>query len=58
MPDAPPQEFTVTESNFDIFRPIREDELHQVISTSNKKSFQLEPLPPFIIITILDDIHF
>src|SRR6218665_2509817 len=48
-------EFSTTECKFDGFHPILDDDLRRIIS-SNQKSCELDPLPPFIIINILDDI--
>ena len=52
---SPPQ-YSTTEASFDGFRPIAESELRRVISSSNLKSFELDSLPPFIIVDIIDDI--
>jgi len=49
-------QFSVTISKFEGFRHIREDELRRVINTSNQKYCDLDPLSPFIIANILDDI--
>src|ERR1043165_9050796 len=54
--DSPPPRFPSSESAFHGFRPITEDELHRVITSSNLKSCELDSLPPFIIIDILFDI--
>ena len=52
---SPPQ-YSTTEASFDGFRPIVESELRRVISSSNLKSCELDSLPPFIIVDIIDDI--
>src|SRR6218665_3854034 len=53
---APSPEFSTTECKFDGFHPILDADLRRIISSSNQKSCELDPLPPFIIINILDDI--
>lgn len=45
-----PHEFSSTESIFDGFRSIAEDELRRVISSSTLKFLELDSLQPFIII--------
>ena len=52
---SPPQ-YSTTEASFDGFRPIVELELRRVITSSNLKSCELDCLPPFMIVDILDDI--
>ena len=52
---SPPQ-YSTTEASFDGFRSIVELELHRVISSSKLKSCELNSLPPFIVVDILDDI--
>jgi len=54
--DAPPPTFTSTSAVFDGFRPISESDLRSVLSSVNLKSCELDPLPPFIINDILDDL--
>ena len=53
---SPPPSYTSTESVFKDFRPILESELRHLLSTSNLKSCELDPLPPFVIVDVLDDI--
>ena len=54
--NAPPPTFSITHSSFDAFRPVTEMELRQVIASSKLTSCELDPLPAFIIVNILDDI--
>ena len=54
--DAPPPQYSHTENSFGGFRPILETELRQIIGSSNKKSCELDPLPPFVMVNILDDL--
>jgi hypothetical protein len=54
--DSIPPSYTATESAFNDFRPILESELRHLLSTSNLKSCELDPLPPFVIVDVLDDI--
>src|ERR1043165_9200931 len=53
---SPPPSYTSAESIFKNFRPILESELRHLLSTSNLKSWELDPLPPFVIVDVLDDI--
>jgi hypothetical protein len=53
--DAPPV-FSSTSSEFDGFKPITDADLRTVFSGVNLRSCELDPLPPFIIIDILDDL--
>src|SRR6218665_1900867 len=55
MDTAPPQ-FSTTTSTFVNFRPVLESELRSVLSAVNLKSCELDPLPPFIIVELLDDV--
>src|SRR5688572_17703830 len=43
-------------SAFEGFRPIMDSDLCSVLTSVNLKSCELDPLPPFIITDILDDI--
>src|SRR5688572_26154042 len=54
--DAPPPTFTPTTSAFEGFRPIMDSDLRSVLTSVNLKSCELDPLAPFIITDILDDI--
>ena len=54
--DSSPPDFVPTESIFDGFRPILEADLRRLLASSNLKSCELDPLPPFIISDIVDDI--
>ena len=54
--DAPPPHYSHTDNSFGGFRPILEMELRQIIGSSNKKSCKLDPLPPFVMVNILDDL--
>ena len=56
MTGAPQPDFSQTDCKFDGFRPILEADLRRVIGSSNMKSCELDPLPPFIIVNVLDDI--
>ena len=49
-------EFSTIKCKFYGFHPILNADLRRIISSSNQKSCELDPLPPFIIINILDDI--
>src|SRR6218665_3433408 len=53
--DAPPSQFSTT-STFVNFRPVLESDLRSVLSAVNLKSSELDPLPPFIIVELLDDV--
>src|SRR6218665_3962858 len=54
--DAPPLQFSTTTSTFDNFRLVLESDLRSVLSAVNLKSCELDPLPPFIIVELLDDV--
>src|SRR6218665_712523 len=54
--DAPPPQFSTKSSTFDNFRPVLESDLRSVWSAVNLKSCELDPLPPFIIVELLDDV--
>src|SRR6218665_3799928 len=54
--DAPPPQFSTTTSTFVNFRPVLESELRSVLSAVNLKSCELDPLPPFIIVELLDNV--
>jgi len=54
--DAPPPTFSTTTTVFEDFRPILDSELRSVLSNVNLRSCELDPIPPFIITDILDDI--
>src|SRR6218665_2027973 len=51
--DSPPPFFGSTDSIFDGFRPILETDL---LVFCNLKSCEVDPLPPFIIADVVDDI--
>src|SRR6218665_2564583 len=53
-PSSP--EFSTTECKFNGFHPNLDADLRRIISSSNQKSCELDPLPPFVIVNILDDI--
>src|SRR6218665_2430946 len=53
--DAPSPQFSTT-STFVNFRPVLESDLRSVLSAVNLKSCELDPLPPFIIVELLDDV--
>src|SRR6218665_592510 len=55
LPQPPPQ-FSTTTSTFVNFRQVHESDLRSVLSTVNLKSCELDPLPPFIIVELLDDV--
>ena len=56
---APPPMFTTTSTGFDSFRPITESDLHLVLKYVYLNSCELDPLRPFIMSDILDDLaHF
>ena len=54
--DAAPPVFSSTSSEFDGFKPITDADLRTVFSGVNLRSCELDPLPPFIIIDLLDDL--
>src|SRR6218665_3532821 len=54
--DSPPPFFASTDSIFDVFRPILETDLRRLLISCNLKSCELDPLPPFIIVDVVDDI--
>src|SRR6218665_2956117 len=54
--DSPPPFFASTDSIFDGFRPILETYLRRLLISCNLKSCELDPLPPFIIVDVVDDI--
>src|SRR6218665_2723727 len=54
--DAPPPQFSTTTSTFVNFRPVLESDLRSVFSAVNLKSCELDPLPPYIIVELLDDV--
>ena len=54
--DSPPPVIASTDSAFDGFQPILETDLRRLLVSSNLKSCELDPLPPFIIADIVDDI--
>src|SRR6218665_3343935 len=52
----PPFLLASTDSIFDGFRPILETDLRRLLVSCNLKSCELDPLPPFIIADVVDDI--
>ena len=54
--DAPLPQCSCTKFKLENFQPITETELYRVIKSSNLKSSELDPLPPFILINVLDDL--
>ena len=48
--------FALTDSIFDGFRSILETDLRRLLVSCNLKSGELDPLPPFIIADVVDDI--
>src|SRR5688572_21706996 len=54
--DATPPVFSSTSSEFDGFKRITDADLRTVFSGVNLRSCELDPLPPFIIIDLLDDL--
>src|SRR5678816_3480631 len=54
--DAPSPTFSSTSAVFDSFRPISESDLRLVLKSADLKSCELDPLPPFVISDILDDL--
>ena len=56
--DAPPPKFSTTTSVIDGFRSILETDLRSVLTSVILKSCELDSLPPFIIMELLDDITF
>src|SRR6218665_627690 len=52
--DALPRQFSTT--TFVNFRSVLESDLHSVLSAVNLKSCELDPMPPFIIVELLDDV--
>src|SRR5688572_19745873 len=54
--DAAPPVFSSTSSEFDGFKRITDADLRTVFSGVNLRSCELDPLPPFIIIDLLDDL--
>src|SRR6218665_1696502 len=54
--DAPSPQFSTTTSTFVNFRPVLGSDLRSVLSAVNLKSCERDPLPPFIIVELLDDV--
>ena len=54
--DSPPPFIASTDSVLDGFQPILETDLRRLLLSSNLKSCELDPLPPFIIADVVDDI--
>src|SRR6218665_2699336 len=52
MDASPPQFFTT----FVNFRPVLESDLRSILSAVNLKFCELDALPPFIIVELLDDV--
>jgi hypothetical protein len=54
--DIPSPEFLPTDCRLEELIPVTETDLRRIISSSNLKSCELDPLPPFVIVNVLDDI--
>src|SRR6218665_1244273 len=53
---SPPPIFVPTDAVFNNFRLITDTELRKLLTTCNLKSCELDPLPPFVMVDVLDEI--
>src|SRR6218665_1672359 len=53
---SPPPTFVPTYAVFSNFRLITDTELRKLLTTCNLKSYELDPLPPFVMVDVLDEI--
>jgi len=51
-----PPSFVPTHAVFNNFRLITDTELHKLLTTCNLKSCELDPLSPFVMVDVLDEI--